>query len=391
MSMKTRFTNIIAAALVVITGAFASSCQKEAAESDAVPVVRFVRSVEPATLDMLYTEVPMGATVAIIGDNLAGVCKVMFNDKACLLNPNYVTNTSIIVDVPNSMPGEITNKLYVETKAGKSCDYPIAVTIPAPQITSISSNYAPVGADFTLEGKYFFLMDDGLVDVVFPGGVEAEVTSATETKVVCKVPDGAFLEGAISLTSKYGTGRSTDIWRTSEGIFDNFATSANLTWDCGGVGNENGCDGQYLYLTGSLASWAWPANSLQLFWLNPTGAPLVTEGNFTDYALQFEYCCDDWGTNCPLVIWFSPDATHDIDDTNAKCHWCLNTEGYVPGQWGTKTIKLADFNTGKTGEEEYALTGLANLVNLHMLAFGACDGTGELKLKIDNLRIVPAK
>lgn len=385
-----KFINIIAMALVACSAFFAVSCEQRL-DADADPVVRFIKPCDPAIGDRLLTEVAMGGTVAIIGEGLGDVCRIAFNDQVCKLNPAFVTSTSIIVNVPSTMPQEVTNKMYLETKSGKKAEFDVAVLIPAPVIESVSCLWAPAGSDIVLTGKYFFADDNGLVAVEFPGAKAAVVKSVTETEVVCTVPEGAVLEGKISVTSKYGTSRSDDTWRTSEGLFENFASTANVTWGTGAFGTEGACDGQYLHWAGSLGSWAWPDNKIQMFWLNPSKTPLLTEGEIADYALQFEYCCTTWSTNVNLTMWFNGNSeTHDIDGAEAKCQWLIYNE-FVPGVWTTKTIPLTDFNTNKEVNEDRNIKSLDDVVNFHMMPFGAADGPGECDVKFDNFRLISIK
>lgn len=377
-------------ALVACAGFFTVSCEQRL-DADADPVVRFIKPCDPAIGDRLLTEVAMGGTVAVIGEGLGDVCRIAFNDQVCKLNPAFVTSTSIIVTVPSTMPKEVTNKMYLETKSGKKAEYDVAVLIPSPVIESVSCLWAPVGSDIVLSGKYFFADENGLVKVEFPGAVSATVKSVTETEVVCTVPEGAVLEGKISVTSKYGTSRSKDTWRVSEGLFENFTSTANVTWGTGAFATDGGCDGQYLHWVGSIGSWAWPDNKIQMFWLNPSKAPLLTEGEVADYALQFEYCCTTWSTNVNLTMWFHGNSeTHDIDGAEAKHQWLIYEE-FVPGVWTTKTIPLTDFNTNKEVNENRTIKSFDDMVNFHMMPFGAADGPGECDVKFDNFRLISIK
>lgn len=385
-----KYFNIMAMALLACACLLAVSCE-QSLDADVDPVVRFIKPCDPAIGDRLLTEVAMGGTVAVIGEGLGDVCKIAFNDQVCKLNPAFVTSTSIIVTVPSTMPTEVTNKMYLETKSGKKTDFDVAVMIPSPVISGISCLWAPVGADIVLSGKYFFADDNGLVGVEFPGGIAATVKSVTETEVICTVPEGAVLEGKISVTSKYGTSRSEDTWRTSEGLFENFSTATNNRWNLGAYGTEGGCDGQYYHCVGSLGSWAWPDNKIQLFWYNPNQSPLLTEGEVADYALQFEYCCTTWSTNVNLTIWFNGAVEdHNIDGPEAKCQWLIHNE-FKPGVWTTKTIPLTEFNTNKELNETRTIKSFDDMVNFHMMPFGAADGPGECDVKFDNFRLISIK
>ncbi len=146
--MKHRIISLIT--IVLAAGCVFSSCKKD---TDATPVVRFVRPVDPAQGDKLLTSVSMGGNVAIIGEGLGNVVKIAFNDQYCKLNPTLITPTSIICQVPSAMPTEVTNKMYLTTASGKTASYDIAVIIPSPSVESIDCLYAPEGSNTFIRGK----------------------------------------------------------------------------------------------------------------------------------------------------------------------------------------------------------------------------------------------
>lgn len=386
--MKHKFISVIS--ILLAAGAFFSSCNNKA--SDATPVVRFVRPVDVKQSDKLLTSVSMGSTVAVIGENLGEVVKIAFNDQASKLNPTLITPTSIICQVPSTMPSEVTNKMYLETRGGAKAEFDIAVIIPSPSVESMDCLYAPVGSQTVIHGKYFFAREDGTVDVTFPGQVAASVNSVTETEINITVPDGVDIEGPISVTSAYGTTRSAFKWHTTEGLFADFSeTSTWNPWGMSRFGEDNPCSGQYLHLYGGVGSWAWPANEMQLMWINPEQTPLASEGEPADYALEFEYCCEKWDCT-PMIIWFNKAVTEQsVDGTEAQYHWKLYETGFTPGVWTTVRIPISDFTTSKQEDEERHIGSFDDMANFHMMPFGAADGPGELDLKIDNLRLVKIK
>ena len=148
-----RIYNAAAVIAAMLAGFLTVSCDK-ASSPDADPQVFFVRPVDSAQGDKLLTEVSMGSTIAVIGEGLAGVNRIAFNDQVSKLNPTLVTPTSIIVTVPSTMPDEVTNKMYLSTSAGKSTEYDLAVIIPSPSIQSIECD------DIKSRVKYLFFACD---------------------------------------------------------------------------------------------------------------------------------------------------------------------------------------------------------------------------------------
>ncbi|MDE6287060.1 MAG: hypothetical protein K2L99_08720, partial [Muribaculaceae bacterium] len=94
------------------TGAMMASCSDDTpAQKDkgATPVVKYVRPADAALSDSLITAASLGQKIVFVGDNLGDVQQIWFNDKKSKLNPTMVTSHTIICDIPNSIPGEVTN------------------------------------------------------------------------------------------------------------------------------------------------------------------------------------------------------------------------------------------------------------------------------------------
>lgn len=373
---------------------FSSCCKDEGVNNSATPVVKYIRPAQSERSDSLMVEASMGSVVAIIGDDLSGVNEIYFNDQKAKLNPCYVTNTSIVVTVPGSMPTDITNTVTLNTKAGKSCVFDFAVIIPSPVVASADCEWTAAGSVITIYGNYFFAKEDGTIEVLFPGNIVVNTSEVTESTIQCTVPEGA-LPGTIVVTSLYGTGRSQFTFRDTENRFLDFEdpTSVWNTWGRGAFGTEGGIDNQYLLLKGSTGSWAWPADAMQLYFRNPVQAPLVTEGAVADYALKFEYYCHEWH-DTPFLLWFTPnDNTIDVDGQDAQYHWkpYAGNNDFSTSGWRTITIPLTEFNTSKDETETRSIASLDELVNLCGMFFGAADASYNCELWIDNMRLTKIK
>ncbi len=388
MTMKKIF-NIISIIAVVASCFAASSCTESSSSKNATPVVRYIRSCNPTLAQKLLTEVSMGSTVAIIGENLADVNEVLFNDQACKLNPTLITNTSIICTVPSTMPSEVTGKVYLNTSTGKTCEYDFGVIIPSPSITSISCEWGVPGTEVSIFGNYFFAKEDGSVDVVFPGNAVAEVVSVSDTEVRVVVPESATISGNLSMTSAYGTSKSSFTWRNTEGRFIDFEETSWNWWGYSSFESDDPVDGQYAHLSGSTGSWAWPDGKLWILWFNNNGTALVSEGEVSDYSLVFEYKINQWDSTVPMNIVFgASNDVYGVDGNEAQYHWYAADSDNIWGEWATKTISLTDFNTdkGETTTERY-IASVKDLFNFFMMPFG--DGTtGDMDLYIDNVRLV---
>ncbi|MCI2081747.1 MAG: glycan-binding surface protein [Bacteroidales bacterium] len=385
----------IIAAVSLLAFASCSIFETDPTENTAVPVIKYVRPTVAAASDSLLSEASMGATVAIIGENLSGVDEVWFNDREAKLNPVYVTNTSIVCQVPGSMPSEITNTITAKTKAGKSCTYGFSVIIPSPKVTSIDCEWAADGSTVTITGNYFF-GDASEVKVLFPGNVYAEVTDVSTTSITCVVPEGA-LAGTIFVTSLYGKGRSEFTFRDSGVWFLDFEnTSTWNTWSYSDFETEGGISGSYMNFVGTGGSWAWPNSNLCFYYHNPTQTCLVDGGDVADYALAFEYECDYWSDTPFCLIFTATDNSFDVDSDNAQWHWepYVNDGVYstftTNGEWKTMIVPLTDFNTSKDESETRKIKSVNELVNINGIFFGAAESDTDkaISLKIDDLRII---
>ncbi|MFV0377831.1 MAG: glycan-binding surface protein [Mangrovibacterium sp.] len=389
--------NIIKTILFLFVVAVAVCACDDDNRSDSTPVVKYVRSTDAAASDSLLVSASMGQTIAIIGEGLEDVVSVIFNDQTAKLNPVYVTSSSIVVTIPGTIPEVVSNTFTLNTANGKSTVYDFIVVITSPQPESISCEWAPDGSTATIYGNYFFAREDGSIDVLFPGNLEATVSFFDETSVTVTVPEGS-LAGYITITNDYGTGRSQFIFRDETGIFIDGENPS--VWNNRGLSafdSTEGIDGQYVKFDGTTGAWAWPANALQLFYINPENTQLVSEGEVSDYALKFECYCHEWH-DTPLLVWFSnDDDTHNVDGEDAQYHWrpYLNNgtaENFVTDGWITVTMPLEDFVYNKDeSETTRAISGLDKLQNLNMMWFGAIqDGSTEFGLNvwIDNVRLV---
>ena len=185
--MKKILSNIGIAAVVVL-GLWACNKEDDGVNSDATPVIRYVRPTAAEAADSLLTKGFMGNTVAIIGDNLAGVCEVWFNDRrATTLNPNMVTDHAVIVTIPTEMFEEQTDLIRVITRKGKESTHPFVTMPPAPAPRSLSPEYAMPGTRIMISGAYFY-GTAGELKVYFPGNIEAVVESFTTTQITVTVP-----------------------------------------------------------------------------------------------------------------------------------------------------------------------------------------------------------
>lgn len=383
--------------IIVFTASFFVACSDDD-DNGSMPVIRYVRAIDTASSDSIITKAYLGAAVAIIGDNLSSVKEIWFNDQQAKINPVYITNNAILVSIPTSIPTEVTNQIRLVTGGGQESLFSFGVDVPTPILNRLKCEYVADGDIAVIYGDYFLEPK-----VFFNGNMEAEIVSSTKTEIQVIVPDGAKA-GPVTVESLYGSTRSAFSFRDNNvqtpttHIFLDFEETASWnSWGLSAFGSQGGPTGNYLIFEGTVGSWAWPANPMQLYYNNPTRTPIVSEGAIEDMALRFEAYSHAW-PDCPLLFWFDNKAdTHDVDGDAPQAHWkpylvSGAKSDYVTDGWITVTIPLSDFRYNKDeSDENKSITSLSQLVDLHAMFFGDADGTYDVKLWLDNIRIVKYK
>jgi hypothetical protein len=134
-----------------------------------------------------------GTTITINGSNFTGASNVMIGGQSATFT--VVSPTQITATVPAGATG--TN-LSVTTGAGTGSTVGFA---PAPTISTISPNNAPVGTPLTITGTNFI---PGAVGTVIIGGQTATFTVVSPTQITTTVPVGATGSG-VDVTTVSGT------------------------------------------------------------------------------------------------------------------------------------------------------------------------------------------
>ena len=179
---------------VMALGLFSCADEPDKYEvASGLPSVSYVRCLSTEIqgsnddLDMHYTngelvtEASPQSIVCLVGKNLRSVYEIYFNDKKGILNSSYITDNTLIVQIPRSVPETVTDKIYLITKDLDTVTYDFHVVISAPQIISMGNEYAPVGSSQTLTGNYFIDDPGTPLAINFTGAdgsmIPAEITN----------------------------------------------------------------------------------------------------------------------------------------------------------------------------------------------------------------------
>ncbi len=316
---------IYAAAALSMAVCF-TACQDEPDRfqlADGTPTVYYVRPVKAAAKDSLLTSAYMGNSICLVGDNLRSVYKLVFNDQQAVLNNSYITDHTLLVDIPNEIPNVVSNKMYLINKNADTVKVDFQVLVPGPSISSLKNEFASAGSVTSLYGDYF--VDDPNVPLeVLVGTIPATIKSYTKGAINFVIPDTAVPNTPITVKTIYGTAKSVFYWQDSRGMLFNFDTDghpANHGWHAQVIETDaTALDGNFLRL----------------------GDPSVTldaEGGWNDSNFSFEYWPGDWTT--PISYNDSPLLT-DYADFSDFANMALKFEMYVPtsNPWMSGSMQL---------------------------------------------------
>ena len=404
---------------MVLAGTLLTSCDDDdAAENGGTPIIYYVRVTSPESSDSLITKAFLGNLVAIMGDNLGNTRHIYFNDREALITPTFVTNTSILVRVPNEAPIDINNKIKLVSKDGSEILHDFVVSIPPPEVQYMDLEYVADGETAYINGLYFF--DVTPVEVEFSNGaggfIPAEVTSTAERRLAVTVPQGAG-SGPIRVTTNFGSMESIFHFRDQRNVFLNYDEPGKTptgAWRNGIIESlpEHSLDGNYVkfegvYNFGERTEGEGSPYESQ-FWASASGRP---EGNLLpgepgDYNLKFEVKIVDWfGSH--LNICFAPwnhTGNQEIwsNSLNARAVWGpWEAEGApidTEGKWYTVTIPMTEFKWAMNHSDEQGVyytdmkfnKTVTGSLSLWVLSAAEADGS-PFEFYMDNLRIVPNK
>lgn len=439
--MKTRYINWFFVAALAMMGCLMTACEDQPDKyeiADGVPTLKYVRSPLPEEADSLLVGAYLGNTVCLVGDNLRSIYELYFNDQKATLNTSYMTDHTILVDIPKNIPEEVTNKIYMVTKSGAKVDFDFNVMVPAPVVSSMSCEYAPAGSEAVLYGDYFVDDPNIPLTISMPGDITVEgeqITSITKTAVKFIVPEGA-VPGNIRVKSIYGTGQSVFQYKDTRNIlFDwdgNYegALAAGNSWS--GDDEKKGqtissvppIDGNYLVLGPSTllgGQWETPNAYVMMYWPDqhatqgcvplydlPQFKKMLEDYELEDLAVKFEAyvpASNPWMAEGMQIQFTSLDEVSMENQNNDYVYgegkeprgvWIPweETGSYDTGnQWVTVTLKMSEFNkqiSGVVSETELTKEKLAGLSIF--LRGGGVDGKEcEPIICIDNIRVVPVE
>lgn len=420
--------------------------------TDGVPTINYIRMQDVALKDSLIEAAALREGITIVGENLTSITEMWFNDIQAVLNTSYITNHTLLVTVPKTIPGEVTDKIYMHTKSGKIVEYPFHVTVPGPVASAINCEYAKPGDLVNLTGQYFVSDPNDPLTITFTGinnstniQVPAEdIKAISQGSVSFIMPEGVE-QGQLKVHTIYGEANSQFYMYDKRGIitdFDGPGNSSSLNgivpqgWNiAASYSDEGGCDGAYCEVSGEFpdagdgtAEVGW-IESLKLpFWCgNWNGDPMsITSGagvpirntqpagyfaNPENMSFKFELCIpasNPWKA-ATLQVVFANNllCANDSWQNNTYIHTAANggqglCRGFyrpwvesgsfdTDGQWITVTMPLADFTfnmDGSKGDKQLSEESFDSFI-IWPVAGGVPGVPCSPIFRYDNFRIVP--
>ena len=209
MKYNNKLSSLLLAALVAVSSFSLQSCKDQPDEfelSGGTPTIHYIRPAKASAGDSLLVQAYPQATICLVGSNLTSIQQMYFNDKKAILNTSFITDHTLIVQVPSEIPDLVTDKIYMITSGHDTLTYDFHIVIPAPNVTQMSCEYAAPGTVATIYGNYFIDDPNVPLTVTFPDGQQAKIKSinSTRSSIQIIVPE-CTTEGQITVKSIYGT------------------------------------------------------------------------------------------------------------------------------------------------------------------------------------------
>ncbi len=442
-------------ALMAVSATMVTSCKDQPDEfklTDGVPTVNYIRMPYLSQADSLIDKASLSSVICLVGNNLTSIKELYFNDQKAQLNTSYMTDHTLIVQIPADIPAEVTDKIYMVTKDGEKVDYNFHVVVPAPNPTSMSCEYATPGENVTLYGNYFVNDPNVPLKVIMPDGTEVtDFKSVTQSAITFTLPE-CTTEGPLTVQTIYGETETTFHYLDSRGMLFDFDTPWDGTNVLGNHGwhprtitsDETSLKGNYVQLGDGSATMSedggWDDSNFSFeYWAGSWDTPQkVDEGdgvalyNLSDFshpenmALKFEMyipSSNPWSAGAMQICFegfdkvsLSGNAINGFSGTVAGANgYAFNGEGSnKEGEWGramyrpwtttgsydtgdkwvTVTVPLSSFNLDRTGASTSTVPNKASdFASLTMFVVGGGVNGTECKpiIKIDNIRVVPNK
>lgn len=418
--MKRIYKSLLLLGALTLTTSVFTGCKDEPDKyeiADGTPTIRYIRTLGLESADSIITGAYMENNICIVGSNLRSITKLLFNDQEAQLIPSLITDNTLIVEVPDKIPGVVYDKIFMINNSNDTTSYDFQVLVPGPTINNMSNEWAKVGEKATIYGNYY--VDDPNTPLTLTiGGKKIDIDDFSMTAINFTVPEGLG-EGAVEVTTVYGKKKARFNFHDSRGmLFNDWGTGdagdasiglGNHGWHAQVIANdEYSLDGSYLLLGDcDLEDDTWADGNVSFeYWPNADDrlSDMVSFANFANMALKFEVnipSSNPW-TNLSMQCIFTGDeqvtlATanntffHDVDYPRGLwTPWSITGSYDTGGKWVTVTLPIANFKYLETGTVASTQLEAKNFTGLTLFIWnGVKSGTTcHPIIRIDNIRAV---
>lgn len=422
MKLNKNISSILLGILALMSGSFIQSCSDQPDEykiSDGAPTIYYARLSKVAAKDSLITGAYMGTNICFVGCNLRSITKMYFNDQKAVLNSSFITDNTLLVDVPNTLSDNPTDKIYMVNNQNDTTTYDFKVLVPSPTVTSLNNEWAKDGETVTLNGDFLLNYSSSPLKITMPGNVPVtDFVSYSKTAVSFKIPAGSS-KGYVTVTTKYGTSTSKFYFRDDRNMLFDWdgthgkALATGHGWRNGVIGQNvvTPLDGNYIIFKGDLdgkigSSWNEDGYSFDYWPDTSNGYPelntLFDASDISKLQLKFEINVPQAWNSCALQCIFTGNSqvtyatgnnTYISNDTYPRALWTPwygTANGYTTDGWVTVSIPLSEFKYSNSGTVLSKITG-ENMTGLTFFVWkGGYEGTDcSPIICIDNIRIAP--
>jgi hypothetical protein len=196
--------------LLAVAGSsfYMTSCSDD--DAGGTPMITQVRITDPEHADSTFTRAFPGALIVVQGQNFSGLKTVELNGFSVPWNPNYLLNTSLIVQIPWDLPfkGEypvLPNTIKLITASGQAT-YDFTFLAPEPRIGIFKFQPpAAAGAPIEIIGGNFYVVQK----IEFTDGTNTiEITDYEVSEdfdvISFSIPAGMDVDGEITVTTESG-------------------------------------------------------------------------------------------------------------------------------------------------------------------------------------------
>ena len=286
MKIKNINGALFAVALAAVSAGF-TSCEDEPDKYEVaggIPTIDYVRPVDAASKDSLLTGASLNNTICIVGRNLRSVTKINFNDQAAVLNTSYMTDNTIIVTVPKTIPNTVSDKIYFIDSKQDTVAYDFKTIVPAPTINSMSNEWAAPGEEVTIKGDYFLDYDNSHLTIQVGDNytVPYEDLKISQNSIRFNMPEDMPKHEPITITTINGTTKAGFRYMDNRGMLFDFDTP----WKEGGdVLGNNGWHARTITSD---------ATSLSGNYMVLGETTMGADGGWNDGNFSFEYWPGSW-------------------------------------------------------------------------------------------------